>query len=92
MSTSDKTPQSAADFTLDLRGESCPYPVVHSLEALGSVKRGQRIAVTTDCPQSFRNIPEQLPEHGHRIIGEPTRDGAEMTFVIESGGKQKHRR
>ena len=30
-----------ADFTLDLRGESCPYPVIYTLEALEGMSKGE---------------------------------------------------
>lgn len=81
------TPDVHPDFTLDLRGEYCPYPVVHTLEALDGMRAGEVVAVTTDCPQSFRNIPDRVPAKGHRLIGEGERSGAQMTFLIECGGK-----
>lgn len=48
-----------ADFTLDLRGESCPYPVIYTLEALEGMNKGELLQVITDCPGSFRNVPEE---------------------------------
>lgn len=84
-------PQTSAhvDFELDLCGESCPYPVVHTLDALAQLRAGERLAVTTDCPQSFRNIPERTVAKGHLLVGEPTRSGPQMTFVIERGRNQQ---
>lgn len=79
------------DYTLDLRGESCPYPLVETLEALGSLRHGEILAVTTDCPQSFRTIPAECPAHGHRLVADPVRSGAQMTFLLESGGRSPRR-
>lgn len=73
------------DFYLDLRGESCPYPVIHSLEALSELERGQRIEIVSDCPQAFRNIPDEATNVGSRMLSEPVRDGAQMSFFIEKG-------
>ncbi|PXY04825.1 sulfurtransferase-like selenium metabolism protein YedF [Corynebacterium striatum] len=63
------------DFEIDLCGESCPYPVIHTLEALHGLKPGQTLEVTTDCPQAYRNVPDDATAAGHELIGEPTREG-----------------
>ena len=75
------------DFEIDLCGESCPYPVIHTLEALHGLKPGQTLEVTTDCPQAYRNVPDDATAAGHELIGEPTRQGARMTFVFRRGEK-----
>ncbi|WP_165241907.1 sulfurtransferase-like selenium metabolism protein YedF [Corynebacterium lizhenjunii] len=73
------------DFTLDLCGESCPYPVIHTLEALEGLEPGQTLEVTTDCPQAFRNVPDDATAAGHELVGTPSRVGARMTFVFRRG-------
>ena len=75
------------DFEIDLCGESGPYPVIHTLEALHGLKPGQILEVTTDCPQAYRNVPDDAAAAGHELIGEPTREGARMTFVFRRGEK-----
>lgn len=74
-----------ADFAIDLRGESCPYPVIHTLEALEALTSGQRLRVTVDCPQSFRNVPDDATAAGHTLVGEPQREGPTMTYVFARG-------
>lgn len=73
------------DFELDLCGESCPYPVIQTLSALQDMGPGQKLQITTDCPQAFRNVPDDATAAGHRLVGEPERTGARMTFVFERG-------
>lgn len=73
------------DFRLDLCGESCPYPVIHTLEALQRLDRGDLIEIVTDCPQAYRNIPDEAVAAGSRLVGEPVREGARMYFLIEAG-------
>lgn len=71
-----------ADFTLDLRGESCPCPVIYTLEALEGMTKGQLLQIITDCPGSFRNVPEEAVAHGYRFACEPEKIGQEYFFHI----------
>lgn len=70
------------DFTLDLRGEPCPYPVIYTLETLQGMKKGQLLQVIADCPAAFRNVPEEVIKHGYTMAKEPERNGQEFTFYI----------
>lgn len=72
------------DFTLDLRGESCPYPVIYTLETLRDLKKGQLLQVITDCPSSFRNVPEEVVKHGYTLEQDPARNGQEFLFYIRA--------
>lgn len=79
----EETVQSTeADYRLDIRGEVCPYPVMYSLEALGSMEVGEVLEVVADCPQSFRNVPEEAIKHGYKLVREPERRGAELHFLL----------
>lgn len=73
-----------ADFTLDLRGESCPYPVIYTLETLRDLQKGQLLQVITDCPSSFRNVPEEVVKHGYTLEQEPIKNGQEFLFYIRA--------
>ncbi|WP_106507465.1 sulfurtransferase-like selenium metabolism protein YedF [Brachybacterium timonense] len=73
------------DFQVDLRGESCPYPVIHTLEALAQMQEGQTVEIVSDCPQAYRNIPDEAVTVGSRLLTEPLRDGAQMSFFIQKG-------
>ncbi|MFC4620033.1 sulfurtransferase-like selenium metabolism protein YedF [Camelliibacillus cellulosilyticus] len=70
------------DFTLDLRGESCPYPVIYTLEALKTMKKGEILQVIADCPSSFRNIPEEVASHSYKMAQPPVKNGQDMIFYI----------
>ncbi|MEC0178245.1 sulfurtransferase-like selenium metabolism protein YedF [Paenibacillus favisporus] len=72
------------DFTLDLRGESCPYPVIYTLETLRDLTKGQLLQVITDCPSSFRNVPEEVVKHGYTLEQDPVRNGQEFLFYIRA--------
>nr|WP_188735178.1 sulfurtransferase-like selenium metabolism protein YedF [Oceanobacillus neutriphilus] len=72
------------DYTLDLRGESCPYPVIYSLDALKDMNKGELLQIITDCPSSFRNIPEEVVKHGYELAANPVKNGQEYLFYIWS--------
>lgn len=76
--------QIQADFTLDLRGESCPYPVIYTLDVLQEIEKGQLLKVITDCPASFRNVPEEINKRGFQMEGDPVKNGQEIFFYIYS--------
>lgn len=70
------------DYTLDLRGEPCPFPVIYALEVLKDMKRGEVLQVVADCPASFKNVPEEVQKHGYKLAGEPIRNGQDLFFFI----------
>lgn len=74
--------QIQTDYTLDLRGESCPYPVIYTLDALQELETGQLLKIITDCPSSFRNVPEETTKRGYQMEREPIKDGQEILFYI----------
>lgn len=72
------------NYTLDIRGESCPYPVIYTLEALKDMKPGETLQVIADCPSSFRNVPEEVIKHGYKMAAEPVKNGQELYFYIQA--------
>lgn len=72
------------DYTLDVRGESCPYPVMYTLETLRDMTKGQLLMVIADCPAAFRNVPEEVVKHGYTLEQEPVKEGREMRFYIRA--------
>lgn len=71
-----------ADIDLDLRGESCPFPLMHTLDALANAQKGNLLRVTTDCPSSFRNIPSEMQKRQFQFAQAPEKVGAEYVFYI----------
>ncbi len=46
------------------------------------MKKGELLQVITDCPGSFRNVPEEAIAHGYRFAQEPVKNGQEYLFYI----------
>lgn len=76
----------APQHLLDLRGEPCPFPLMHTLDALASLDPGEVVEVLADCPQAFRAVPEEVVRLGHAQLAPPRREGPEMTFLFRVGG------
>lgn len=76
------TTELTVDIDLDLRGESCPFPLMHTMDALANATKGQLLKVTTDCPSSFRNIPAEIKKRQFTFAQEPEKIGAEYIFYI----------
>lgn len=74
-----------ADLEIDLRGESCPYPLMHTLEALEQMQAGALLKVITDCPSSFRNIPAEAKKRGLRMPKDAEKIGAQYVFYLYAG-------
>lgn len=74
-----------ADGSLDVRGESCPYPELYTLEALKTMHPGEILEVIADCPQSFINVPESAVKHGHEVFSR-VRENSTIYFYIKVDG------
>lgn len=56
------------DYHIDIRGESCPYPLIHTLEALQNLQSQEVLEVVADCPQTLQSIPNDVPKYGYNVI------------------------
>lgn len=57
-----------ADYTLDMKGEPCPYPAINTLETMKELQVGETLEVFSDCPQSINNIPADAKSHGYKVL------------------------
>lgn len=83
--TSPAETEFTVDYRLDLRGEPCPYPLMHTLDVLGTLPLGKVVEVLADCPQAYRAVPEEAAKHGHEMLAPVVKIGPEMTFVFRTG-------
>jgi TusA-related sulfurtransferase len=72
------------DKTLDVRGESCPYPELYTLETLAAMRSGEVLEVIADCVQAFVNVPAAVARYGHHLLAEPRKDGPEFSLYVEA--------
>lgn len=69
------------DYTMDIKGETCPYPALKTLEALDSMQKGEILEVISDCTQSINNIPTDAKNHGYDVLC-VEQDGTNIRFLI----------
>jgi len=55
-------------YSLDVRGQVCPYPQLLTLRALESLSSGDVLEVILDNPPSVRDIPPALREKGCEVV------------------------
>ncbi len=65
-----------ADRVLDLRGESCPYPPIYTMQEIADMKPGEVLEVIVDHPPAVTNVPKEVARHGHLVLGPPLKQGA----------------
>ncbi|MFQ6084982.1 MAG: sulfurtransferase TusA family protein [Candidatus Bathyarchaeia archaeon] len=57
-----------ADEVLDVRGKSCPFPVLMTRDQLRKMKGGEILEVVENYPQSKDNIRRFAEKHGHKVL------------------------
>nr|WP_281004567.1 sulfurtransferase TusA family protein [Notoacmeibacter ruber] len=72
------------ELVYDLRGLSCPMPVLKTRRRLRDVPRGHRLTILTSDPLAVIDIPAFCREDGHELIAaEPVDSG--HRFIVERG-------
>ncbi|HTY24320.1 MAG TPA: sulfurtransferase TusA family protein [Desulfomonilaceae bacterium] len=66
---------------LDLKGLSCPMPIVRMSREIGSVKVGEVIEVHTTDPGSLSDFPAWAKTTGNEVLETKQGDGVIQIFV-----------
>jgi tRNA 2-thiouridine synthesizing protein A len=74
--------KSQANVTLDLKGLSCPMPVVKTKKALDSMQAGQVLFVEVTDKGSKADIPAMLKRTGNELLGIEEKDNV-FNFLIK---------
>jgi TusA-related sulfurtransferase len=59
--------KSEGEYTLDVRGQTCPFPQILSQLALEKLREGSILEVITDNPPSARDVPIALRKKGYEV-------------------------
>lgn len=73
--------KSQANVTLDLKGLSCPMPVVKTKKALDSMQAGQVLFVEVTDKGSKADIPAMLKRTGNELLGIEEKDNVFNFFI-----------
>ncbi len=77
--------ESRADMILDVKGLSCPMPVLKTKKAIDGMGFGQTLEVIATDPASKADIPAFLSRVGHELVEAVERDGI-FSFLIKKNG------
>ncbi|HEX9237044.1 MAG TPA: sulfurtransferase TusA family protein [Actinomycetota bacterium] len=67
--------------TLDVRGQSCPLPVVRAAQAIKQLQTGQILEVLATDPGSLTDFPAWAKSTGNEIVEQHQDDGV-FRYVV----------
>lgn len=71
--------------TLDVKGLSCPIPIVKTAQAVKQMNAGELIEVLATDPGAVKDFAAWSKTTGNALI-EQTQDGGVFRFVLEKKG------
>ncbi len=74
-----------ADVILDVKGLTCPMPVLKTKQAIDGMDSGQTLEVIATDPASKADIPAFLNRLGHDLVEADEKDGI-FSFLIKKNG------
>ncbi len=57
-----------ADYTLDVRGECCPYPLIRTKKQVESIQRGEIVKIIANDPVAPQNIDSWAKKSGNKLL------------------------
>lgn len=73
--------ETKADVILDVKGLTCPMPVLKTKKAIDGMGSGQNLEVITSDPASKADILALLNRLGHELVESGEKDGI-FSFLI----------
>jgi tRNA 2-thiouridine synthesizing protein A len=74
--------------TLDVRGLSCPLPLLRTKQSLQRMQPGDRLTVLATDSGSWRDIPAFCEIAGHRVLERREVSGV-YEFLLQKDGLEK---
>ncbi len=71
----------SAHTTLDVRGLSCPLPILWTHKELAALESGELLAMIATDPRYLKDIDSFCRQTGHQLI-ESSAQGKEFHFLI----------
>jgi len=72
-----------AQYSLDVTGEICPYPLIMTRKEIGKLQAGDQLVVTVDYAKSAEDIPRWAKEEGHAVLAVREMGGTRWEIVLE---------
>lgn len=72
-----------ADFELDLRGLSCPLPVMRMRKKLESMTSGQTLCIVSSEPGSVRDVNAYVKSSGDTLLDSKKTPEGNFEFLLK---------
>lgn len=69
---------------LDVRGLSCPLPILRTKKAVAGMSAGETLRVLATDPGSLKDM-ESFCRHTGNELMESTQDGGDFVFILRKG-------
>lgn len=73
------------DMEIDLRGLTCPLPVMRVKKALEKLEPGQTLHVVATETNARRDLPYMAKKLGHAVVEDYQNQDKEFVFVFRRG-------
>lgn len=73
------------DKELDVRGLSCPLPILRTRQALKAIEAGKVLKITSTDPGSLRDFEAFATQTGNELV-ETRQSNGEYVFVLRKQG------
>jgi len=57
-----------ASYSLDIRGEICPYTLIHTKRRMAELQEGDRLEILIDNSEATETIPHWAKSAGHKLV------------------------
>jgi TusA-related sulfurtransferase len=78
-----KRPHYTANVVLDIRGVSCPGPIVEARKILGSMQTSQILKLVSSCPASRDEVKIWTETTGYQLLGTQEIEPGVWDFYIQ---------
>ena len=72
-----------AELRLDLRGLSCPQPVLRAKKALRAIPVGGVLVLECTDPLTVVDVPHFVNQTGHKLAAQDRRDGLYVFRIVK---------
>lgn len=62
-------------YELDVKGYTCPYPLLHFKKSLEKMNSGEVVEVVLDYPTSMETIGAECKREGHEVLDHSAEGG-----------------
>jgi len=80
-----------ADVILDMRGLTCPAPLLGAKKMVDDLKEGQTLMLMSDCPGAQDDLFAWVKQTGNQVLKtEQIKDGGTGYYIKKGKGTQHH--